>query len=90
MSVLSAAYCNDVDATCEDLERNTFEGFYSVFTHRMKGVYQHCVVTHLNRYVAEFRLRNYQCAILGVDDRDRAQNPLSGGVGKRLPYHSPH
>jgi hypothetical protein len=89
MSVLSATCFNDVDAALEDLERNTFVGLYSVFTRGMMGVYQNRAVKHLNSFIAEFHFRNQRCANLAVDDRKRAQNPLPGSVGKRLPYHSP-
>ena len=34
-----------------DTHTNTVEGFYSVFKRGMKGIYQHCSVKHLHRYV---------------------------------------
>lgn len=52
----------------------------------MKGVYQHCAVEHLHRYVAEFDFRSNNRVKLGVHDLARTRNALRGIVGKRLKY----
>jgi transposase-like protein len=69
-----------------DIHTNTVEGFYSVFKRGMKGVYQHCAVKHLHRYVAEFDFRYNNRVRLGVDDQARTLAALRGIVGKRLTY----
>jgi hypothetical protein len=73
-----------------DVHTNTVEGFYSVFKRGMKGVYQHCAVKHLHRYVAEFDFRYNNRVKLGVNDQERTVNALRGIVGKRLTYRSPN
>jgi hypothetical protein len=65
---------------------NTIEGVFSIFKRGMKGVYQHCREKHLHRYLAEFDFRYNNRVAQGVDDRTRADNALSGVVGKRLTY----
>ncbi len=72
-----------------DVHTNTVEGFYSVFKRGMKGVYQHCAVKHLHRYVAEFDFRYNNRIKLGVNDQQRTVTALRGIVGKRLTYRSP-
>lgn len=69
-----------------DIHTNTVEGYFSVFKHGMKGVYQHCAEKHLHRYLAEFDFRYNNRAKLGVDDETRAENALRGIVGKRITY----
>ena len=71
-----------------DVYTNTVEGYYSVFKRGMKGIYQHCAEKHLHRYLAEFDFRYNNRMILGVNDRDRADNILRGVVGKRLTYRT--
>ncbi len=65
---------------------NTIEGVFSIFKRGMKGVYQHCREKHLHRYLAEFDFRYNNRVALGVDDQHRAENALTGIVGKRLTY----
>ncbi len=36
---------------------NNIEGFFGVFKKGIRGVYQHCVESHLHRYLAEFDFR---------------------------------
>ncbi|MEJ2814843.1 IS1595 family transposase [Caulobacter sp. CCG-8] len=71
-----------------DVTTNTVEGFFSVFKRGMRGVYQHCSEKHLNRYVSEFGFRYNNRIALGVNDLARADNLLSGVVGKRLTYRT--
>jgi hypothetical protein len=54
----------------------------------MKGVYQHCGKQHLHRYLAEYDFRYSYRIALGVDDGARADQLLSGVVGKRLTYRT--
>ena len=65
---------------------NTIEGVFSIFKRGMQGVYQHCEYQHLHRYLAEFDFRYNNRVALGVSDQQRAENMLSGVVGKRLMY----
>jgi transposase-like protein len=65
---------------------NTLEGFFSVFKRGMRGVYQHCGEKHLHRYLAEFDFRYNNRVALGFSDADRAEQALTGIVGKRLMY----
>lgn len=76
-------YVSKIDPT---IHTNTIEGYFSIFKRGMKGVYQHCGQNHLNRYLAEFDFRYNNRAALGLDDVQRANNLLSGVVGKRLTY----
>ncbi|MDE0412119.1 MAG: transposase, partial [Gammaproteobacteria bacterium] len=73
-----------------NIHTNQVEGFFSIFKRGMKGVYQHCQHHHLHRYVCEFDFRYCNRAALGVDDEQRAENLLSGVVGKRLTYATTH
>jgi hypothetical protein len=73
-----------------DIHSNTVEGFYSIFKHGMKGVYQHCSEKHLHRYLAEFDFRYSNRAALGVDDATRAATLAAGIKGKRLTYRRSH
>lgn len=68
------------------IHTNTVEGYYSIFKRGMRGVYQHCGVQHLHRYVAEFDFRYSNRVGLGVDDTQRAAKALSMIGGKRLTY----
>jgi hypothetical protein len=47
---------------------NQNEGYFSVFKHGMKGVYQHCAEKHLYRCLAEFDFRCNTRVALGLDD----------------------
>lgn len=69
---------------------NTIEGVFSIFKRGMKGIYQHCEYQHLQRYLAEFDFRYNNRIALSVDDQERAENILSGVVGKRLMYKTPY
>ena len=69
-----------------EVHTNTLEGYYSVFKRGMRGIYQHCSVQHLHRYVAEFDFRYNNRVRLGIDDQARTENALRGIVGKRLTY----
>jgi transposase-like protein len=69
-----------------DVHTNTVEGYYSIFKHGMKGVYQHCGEKHLHRYVAEFDFRYNNRIGLGTNDMERAEKLAKGIVGKRLTY----
>ena len=54
----------------------------------MKGVYQHCAEKHLHRYLAEFDFRYNNRVANGINDKERAENVLSGVVRKRLTYQT--
>ena len=66
-----------------DVYTNTLEGYYSIFKRGMKGVYQHCGESHLQRYVTEFDFR-YNGRKL--NDNERRDAALKGIEGKRLTY----
>lgn len=81
-------YVSKTDRTT--VHTNTVEGFFSVFKRGMKGIYQHCVHNHLNRYLAEFDFRYSNRVALGINDFERAESLLQGVKGKRLTYQTPH
>jgi transposase-like protein len=65
---------------------NTIEGYFSIFKRGMKGVYQHCSTTHLQRYLDEFSFRYSNRAKLGIDDSTRTMLAIKGAEGRRLTY----
>ena len=67
---------------------NTVENYFSVFKRGMRGTYQHCAEKHLHRYLAEFDFRYNRRVALGKGDLDRADEILTGVVGKRLTYET--
>jgi transposase-like protein len=69
---------------------NTVENVFSVLKRGMKGTYQHCAEKHLHRYLAEFDFRYNNRVALGVNDLARADQALTGIVGKRLTYRTTH
>lgn len=69
-----------------DAHTNTIEGFFSIFKRGMKGTYQHCSATHLQRYLNEFDFRYTERA---VSDSERSVILLNGIQGKRLTYQRP-
>jgi transposase-like protein len=78
-------YVNRADPT---IHSNTVEGYFSIFKRGMKGVYQHCALRHLHRYLAEFDFRYSNRVALGIHDTERADTLLKGVVGKRLTYET--
>lgn len=72
-----------------DTYTNTIEGYFSIFKHGMKGVYQHCAKKHLHRYLVEFDFGYNNRAALEVSDEMRMDRALRGIVGKRLTYQQP-
>jgi transposase-like protein len=77
-----------VDLTDRTIHTNTVEGYFSIFKRGMRGIYQHCGEQHLHRYLAEYEFRYNHRIANGFDDRQRAQEALSGITGKRLTYRS--
>lgn len=75
-----------VDLNDRTIHTNTIEGYFSIFKRGMRGIYQHCGEQHLHRYLAEYEFRYNNRIANGVDDRQRANNALTGIVGKRLTY----
>jgi transposase-like protein len=71
-----------------DVTTNTVEGFFGVLKMGIRGVYQHVSPEHLSRYLNEFEFRYNNRKALGVNDSERADNLLSGVVGKRLTYQT--
>lgn len=71
-----------------EVHTNTVESYFSVFKRGMRGTYQHCKEKHLHRYLAEFDFRHNNRVALGVNDNSRADQVLSGIVGKRLTYRT--
>jgi transposase-like protein len=72
----------------KSISTNTVEGYFSIFKRGMRGIYQHCSVAHLDRYLAEFDFRYSNRIALGVHDVARADIMLAGVVGKRLTYRT--
>ena len=54
------------------------------------GVYHHVSQQHLKRYLAEFDFRYNEREKLGVSDAARMAKSVTGIVGKRLTYRTPH
>jgi len=77
-----------VSAIDRSIHTNSVEGFFSVFKRGMKGVYQHCAHSHLNRYLSEFDFRYSYRVGNGYSDLERADMLLKGIVGKRLTYQT--
>jgi len=71
------------------IHTNTIEGFFGIFKRGMKGIYQHCSSTHLQRYLHEFDFRYIFRAANGYDDAARTAEALKGARGKRLMYRRP-
>jgi transposase-like protein len=71
-----------------DVTTNTVEGFFGVLKMGIRGVYQHVSPEHLSRYLNEFEFRYNNRKSLGIEDSERADNLLSGIVGKRLTYQT--
>jgi len=71
-----------------DVTTNTVEGFFGILKMGIGGVFQHVSAQHLHRYVSEFEFRYNHRKALGVNDSERADNLLSGVVGKRLTYQT--
>ena len=70
------------------IHTNTVEGVFSIFKRGMTGIYQHCSSKHLHRYLAEFDFRYNNRVALEINDKQRADNLLTGVVGKRLTYQT--
>ena len=66
---------------------NTVEGYFSIFKRGMKGVYQHCSESHLQRYLHEF---DFRYSHRKIEDHERAEIALKGIEGKRLTYRRPN
>jgi len=73
-------------ANGESVHTNSLEGFFSIFKRGMTGIYQHCDVKHLDRYLSEFDFRYTNRVAVGVNDEARALRALDGVSGKRLMY----
>ncbi|MDB6105305.1 MAG: ISSpo8, transposase [Gammaproteobacteria bacterium] len=69
-----------------DVTTNTVEGYFGVLKRGIFAIYQHCGENHLHRYLAEFDFRHNNRKSLGINDVQRAENLVSGVVGKRLMY----
>ena len=69
-----------------DVTTNTVEGFFGILKMGIGGIFQHVSPQHLHRYVSEFEFRYNNRVALKVNDKERADNLLSGIVGKRLTY----
>ncbi len=72
-----------------EVHSNTVEGFFSIFKRGMKGIYRHCDVKHLHRYLAEFDFRYNHRTKLGYSDYERSCQLAKGLAGKRLTYRRP-
>lgn len=77
-----------VDPTDRTVHSNTVEGYFSIFKHGMKGVYQFCGEQHPHRYLAEFEFRYNNRMALGCNGADRADALPSGIISKRLAYET--
>ena len=71
-----------------EVHTDNLEGFFSIQTRGLVGIYQHVDKTHLQRYLAEFDLRRNTRENLKINDTMRADILLQGFVGKRLAYQT--
>jgi transposase-like protein len=69
-----------------NVNTNSAEGHFGVFTRGLVGTYQHMSEQHLQRYLNEFDFRRNTRSALGIEDADRAARMMKGAVGKRLTY----
>jgi transposase-like protein len=69
-----------------DAHTNTTEGYFSILTRGIYGVYQQVSEHHLKRYLAEFDFRYNERIAFGINDSERMTRALRGIVGKRLTY----
>jgi transposase-like protein len=67
----------------DGIHSNTAENFFSIFKRGLVGTYHHMSETHLHRYLREF---DFRYSTKDVSDRERADEVLSGIVGRRLTY----
>jgi len=74
----------------EVITTNTVEGYFSILKRGINGTYHHCEKQHLHRYLAEFDFRYNNRIAKGVNDTARADELLTGVVGKRLTYQTTH
>jgi hypothetical protein len=74
----------------EVITTNTVEGYFSILKRGINGTYHHCEKQHLHRYLAEFDFRYNNRIAKGVNDTERADELLTGVVGKRLTYETTH
>jgi transposase-like protein len=72
----------------DDVTTNTVEGYFGILKRGLYGTYQHCGKNHLHRYLAEFDFRYSNRKSCGIDDAQRADNPLKSVIGKRLMYQT--
>jgi len=72
----------------DDINTNSAEGHFGIFTRGLVGTYQHMSEQHLQRYLNEFDFRMSNRVALGVDDVSRANRILKGAEGKRLTYRN--
>jgi hypothetical protein len=64
-----------------DVYTNTVEGYFSILKRGIYGVYQHVSEAHLQQYLAEFDFRYSNRVGLGIDDVERTDLAIMGGVG---------
>lgn len=69
-----------------DAHTNTIESYFAILKRGIVGTYHHVSPQHLKRYLAEFDFRYNNRIALGIGGGVRADNALSGIVGKRLMY----
>jgi len=74
----------------DNIYPNSIEGYLSIFKRGVKSAYQHCAKGHLQRYLAEFDLRNNHRVAIDGEDQERAEQILRGIIGKRLTYQTTH
>lgn len=62
------------------------ESFFAILKRGVMGSFHSVSEQHLGRYVDEFAFRWDTRSALGVEDAERAQLMVKGGVGRRLTY----
>lgn len=65
------------------------ESFFALLKRGVYGTFHAVSEAHLQRYVDEAAFKFNNRSALGVEDFERANNAIKGGIGKRLMYRQP-
>lgn len=65
------------------------ESFFALLKRGVYGTFHAVSEAHLQRYVDEAAFKFNNRSALGIEDTERANNAIKGGIGKRLMYRQP-
>lgn len=66
------------------------ESFFALLKRGVYGTFHAVSEAHLQRYVDEAAFKFNNRSALGIEDAERANNAIKGGIGKRLTYRQPN